>query len=186
MVAQLQALAAAQCPANQTRYVCTIKNGAVSQCDTNRGTINEQGECVSNGTTYGQYETVYNPDGTAKQLYECYDVDSGHCYRGMVTDYAAGTGKERTCADNAAISKDATCANGYANVGGDFTYDSHRTLTDSNTCSAVNEQGVCTAYGGMYHWDRTYNANGTQTWTYHTCTSIEPNSTKCLTWDPPL
>ena len=185
MVAQLQALAAAQCPANQTRYVCTIKNGAVSQCDTNRGTINEQGECVSNGTTYGQYETVYNPDGTAKQRYTCSAVSSGHCFHGSVYDYAAGTGKERRCADKAAISKDATCANGYELGGYDYTFDSHQDATDRNYCAAVNEQGVCTAYGSMYHYDFIYDLSGNLAGNpQHSCTSI--SGTKCLKWNPPL
>jgi hypothetical protein len=182
-------VAAAQCPANQTQYVCTInsKNGTVSRCDTNKATVNAQGECVSNGTGTGYYEIVYNPDGTPIQDYWCGGVDSGHCYYGAVYDYAAGTGKWRRCAGKAAISKDATCANGYENSGWDYTFDSHGYTTDQNECSAINAQGVCTAYSDMYHNDYTYDANGNQTGsTFHNCTSIKPNSTKCLVWDPPL
>ena len=193
LLAQLQQVATEQCASRNTIwYACTVVNGTVSVCDKRGNTVTSDGECVWNGKGNSADEEVFNQDGTRTARHYCGEVYSDHCYRGGINTFnnegVQVSSSSRRCANQAALSKGTLlCANGQYDTSSasnvDYTYDAYGKSSTENTCSAVNAQGVCTAYKSMRRWDRNYDANGnlTSTVTY-TCTEIKPNGTECKTW----
>ena len=191
LLAQLQAVATEKCSSLEpVWYSCTVINGTVSVCDKRGNTLTAEGECVWNGRGSTADEHVYNPDGTLKARYFCSYAESDHCYAGGLGSYNAGvqaSASQRTCADKAALSKDGVCANGQYDTSGqgnvDSTYDSYGRFVTKNYCSAVNAQGVCTAYSEMSRVEYPTQSTSVSGFVKYICTDIKPNSTECLEWE---
>ncbi len=145
MATESEKLAEASCPTDSSEDACKV-------------TENEDGsktkmECSTPGNAETCTYTISNTDGsTTVCIMGVAKHENGKCiptglYRNYeVTTYEDGTYKRKTC-----VSFSSENCTGWQEY--EFDADNHPTSTRSHSCSSVNEDGSCSAYGSGYITD---------------------------------